>query len=313
MTPERALVTGATGFVGSHVARALAASGAEVHALVRPGARLDRVPDLVDVVTFHTVEAHAEQVAAVVADIGPDVTFHLATHFVAEHRPADIDALVESNIAAPTRLADALASGGRGVTFVNAGTAWQHVEGEPYRPKNLYAATKQAFDDVLRHYTERRQLRAVTLNLYDTYGPRDHRGKLLSALVGALRSGEPLAMGSGEQLVDFVHVDDAAIAFLHAADVARDPDDGTVPTFAISSGAISSGAISSGAISSGGPCRVRDVVELLGEVAGHPVPVRWGARPDRPGDMVTPWYAGAPLPGWRPTIGLREGLAALVA
>ena len=121
MTNERALVTGATGFVGSHVARALAASGAEVHALVRSGAHVDRVPDLVDVVTFHTVEADAEQVAAVVADIAPDVTFHLATYFVAEHRPADIDALVESNVAAPTRLADALASGGRGVTFVNVG------------------------------------------------------------------------------------------------------------------------------------------------------------------------------------------------
>ena len=105
-------------------------------------------------------------------------------------------------------------------------------------------------------------------------------------------------MGSGEQLVDFVHVDDAAAAFLHAADVARDSDGGTVSTFAISSG---------------GPRRVRDVVELLGEVAGRPVPVRWGARPDRPGDMVTPWYAGAPLPGWRPTVGLREGLVALVA
>ena len=297
MIAERVLVTGATGFVGSHVARALAASGAEVHALVRPGARLDRVPDLVDVVTFHTVEARAEQVAAVVGGIDPDITFHLATHFVAEHRPADIDALVESNVAAPTRLVDALASGGRGVTLVNAGTAWQHVEGESYRPKNLYAATKQAFDDVLRHYTERRQLRVVTLNLYDTYGPGDHRGKLLSALVAALRSGEPLALGSGEQLVDFVHVDDAVAAFLHAADGARDSDDRTVPTYAISSG---------------GACRVRDVVELLGEVAGRPVPVRWGARPDRPGDMVTPWYAGAPLPGWRPTISLRTGLAALL-
>jgi nucleoside-diphosphate-sugar epimerase len=275
----------------------LAASGAEVHALVRPGARLDRVPDLVDVVTFHTVEARAEQVAAVVADIGPDVTFHLATHFVAEHGPADIDALVESNIAAPARLVDALASRGRATAFVNAGTAWQHVEGESYRPKNLYAATKQAFDDVLRHYTERRQLRAITLNLYDTYGPGDHRGKLLSALVAALRSGEPLAMGSGEQLVDLVHADDAVAAFLHAADVARECDDGSVPTYAISSGE---------------PCRVRDVVELLGEVADRPVPVRWGARPDRPGDMVTPWYAGAPLPGWRPTISLRAGLAALV-
>ena len=49
------------------------------------------------------------------------------------------------------RLVEALAQGGCG-TFVNTGSAWQHVDGEPYRPKSLYAATKQAFEDIVHFY-----------------------------------------------------------------------------------------------------------------------------------------------------------------
>jgi nucleoside-diphosphate-sugar epimerase len=174
------------GFVGSHVARALMTTGADVHALVRPGAQLALVPDFVETVTFHTVAADAESIAAAVADVRPDVTWHLATNFVAEHTVLDVDALVEANVAFPTRLVDALAGLGASARFVNAGTAWQHVGGERYRPKNLYAATKQAFEDVLAHYCERQRLRVITLNLFDTYGADDRRGKVLSALVGAL-------------------------------------------------------------------------------------------------------------------------------
>lgn len=295
---ERALVTGATGFVGSHVARALMTTGADVHALVRPGAQLALVPDFVETVTFHTVAADAESIAAAVADVRPDVTWHLATNFVAEHTVLDVDALVEANVAFPTRLADALAGLGASARFVNAGTAWQHVGGERYRPKNLYAATKQAFEDVLAHYCERQRLRVITLNLFDTYGADDRRGKVLSALVGALESGEPLAMGSGNQLVDFVHVDDVSAAFLRAADVADQLEPGS--------------AAARYAVSSGAPLPLREVVALLGEVSGRAVPVEWGARADRPGEMLTPWDAGPPLPGWAPKVDLASGLESLL-
>jgi nucleoside-diphosphate-sugar epimerase len=289
----RALVTGATGFVGSHVARTLVSDGDEVHALVRAGAGVDRVPDLVDRVAFHTDPGTA--LDELVRELQPDVTFHFATHFVAEHGVDDVTPMIVANVTFPTRLADALARTCPGAVFVNTGTAWQHVDGDAYRPKNLYAATKQAFEDVLVYYASRELLRVVTVNLYDTYGPLDLRGKLVSALVNAVRSGTSITMGSGVQLLDLVHIRDAAGAFLLAGGLAGT---NAAPAYAVSSGA---------------PITARRLVEVLGEVAGTPVPVEWGARPDRAGDMTKYWDAGPALPGWQPTIDLRTGLAELLA
>lgn len=289
----RALVTGVTGFVGSHLARSLVRDGVEVHALVRPGARLDRIPDLVGDLVLHEDGGALDDV---VVAAGPDITYHLATNFIAEHQPGDVAALVTDNVLFPARLAEALARAGR-PAVVNVGTAWQHVGGAAYRPKNLYAATKQAFEDLLRHYVERGELSVLTLNLFDTYGPLDHRGKLLSALLRSLDSGVELEMSSGQQLIDLVHVDDVVRALRLAGERCQ----GTAcagEQFGVSSGDAPS---------------LRGVVELLGDVAGRPVPVRWAARPDRPGEMLEPWDAGPRLPGWQPQVSLAAGLRALLA
>jgi nucleoside-diphosphate-sugar epimerase len=294
---ERALVTGVTGFVGAHVARALLADGAEVHAVVRPGARLDRVPDLRDRVVLHVDDGSTDALARAVEVARPSTVYHLATNFVAEHSASDVAALVDDNVRFPTRLVDAL--GGQQCVFVNVGTAWQHVDGARYRPKNLYAATKQAFEDVLRFSVVRGQLQAVTVNLYDSYGPHDHRGKLLAALLAALRTGEVLGVSSGVQLVDLVHVDDVVRGLRGAASCcAAESLPADVPYFSLSSGR---------------PCTLRELVDVLGAVAGRPVPVEWGARPDRAGDMTSPWDAGPPVPGWSPQVDLETGLAALLA
>ncbi len=216
--------------------------------------------------------------------------FHLATRFVTRHEPGEVADLVTDNVGFGTRVAEALV--GSGAVLVNAGTAWQHVGGAAYAPKNLYAATKQAFEDVLAHYRRNAEMRVVTVNLFDTYGPADHRPKLVAALLGALRSGEALPMTSGDQLIDLVHVDDVVAALRSAASVG------------------SGGPWSAG---SGSPRTIRDVVEVLGRVAGRPVPVRWGERPDGVDDMRVPWNAGPAVPGWAPVVSLEEGLAALEA
>jgi nucleoside-diphosphate-sugar epimerase len=299
---DRALVTGVTGFVGSHLARGLLAGGVEVHAIVRPGAHLERVPDLVDRVMVHVDDGTADGLAAVVAAAVPDATFHLATNFIAEHQADEVAALVVDNVGFPARLADAVA--GDGHPFVNVGTAWQHVDGARYRPKNLYAATKQAFEDVLRFYTDRDLLRAVTVNLYDSYGPLDHRPKLLGALIRAVQTGDVLSMSSGIQIIDLVHVDDVVRALRLAAELCA-----AGPVVATETG---DGGGTYFSVSSGSPCTLRELVAVVGEVAGTPVSVEWGARPDRAGDMLEPWAAGPPVPGWKPHISLAEGLAALL-
>lgn len=285
----RALVTGASGFVGPHLTRRLLRDGWDVAVLTRASSRLPS--DLRGRCTVLSIDVTADEFAAQTGRFAPDVCFHLATHFVGVHRSSDIGPLVSANVELGTRLADALARLDA-ATMVNVGTIWQHHEGRAYGPSSLYAATKQAFADVLRFFTETTPLTAVTVELSDTYGPGDTRPKLLPALVRAARTGEPLSLSPGGQLVSYVHVDDVVTALLRAVDHAG-PD---VPSFSVH----------------GTPLALREFVALVGDVLRTDVPVRWGARDYRPREMMTSWTHHPELPGWAPAVDLRDGLAAVL-
>jgi nucleoside-diphosphate-sugar epimerase len=286
--PGVALLTGASGFVGGHLADDLIASGWEVHALGRPSPRFDELGDRRPSVRLHRDPGDTEGLTGIVAAIAPSVCFHLASYFVAQHRPADVAPLIASNVEFPIRLAEALAASGDAVV-VNTGTAWQHRDSRPYSPVDLYAATKQAFEDVLGFYATNGLRGVVNLKLFDTYGARDARPKLLNLLLQTARSGTGLELSPGEQLIDLVHVGDVVAAFRRAVEVA-------VP------------GLTSFAVSSGRPVTLRRLVEVVEEQTGRPVPVVWGARPYRPGEMFTPWDAGPTLPGWAPAIDLGSGI-----
>ncbi len=298
---QRVLLTGATGFVGRHLVGRLLVDGVGVSAIVRAG-KDHRLPAKVNVITLPD---DAEGLAGAVADVRPTVCVHLATCFLARHAPDDIPRLLEANVVFGTRVAEALlVSQPQPPPLVNVGTTWQHVGGEPYAPVNLYAATKQAFADILRSFAAR-GLPVVTLTLTDTYGPDDPRPKLVASLVEAARTGRELAMGTGADLIDLVHVDDVVSAFaMVAADLSLPAGARTLP--------VAADGMSRWWITSGEPITVRQVVDIASLAAGHPIPVRWGARPGRGIDLGQPVH-GARLPGWAPVVALRDGIAALLA
>ena len=99
---------------------------------------------------------------------------------------------------------------------MNTGTVWQHFDAAPYSPVSLYAATKQAFADVFVFYAEVQGLAVHTLELMDTYGPDDPRASC-SPSSCAPRDGHAVELTDGTQLIDLVHVDDAARALLATA------------------------------------------------------------------------------------------------
>lgn len=291
---KRALVTGATGFIGTRLVGRLLVDGWVVHVITRSSSStgwLARAGVVVHVEN-HTVSA----LEAAVEAAGPNVVFHLAGYFVANHLPTDVGILVDSNVAFGVRLTDALARTGTAPLVVNAGTFWQHVDSSTYRPAALYAATKQAFEDCLQYYADAGAIRAVTLKLSDTYGPDDPRPKVLNLLLAAAASGTKLDATAGEQYVDLVHVDDVADAFMHAASLFADRDAPCWLSFAVSSGC---------------PVTIRELAATMEEVTGRQVPVAWGARPYRDWEMFEPWHAGEPLPGWSPRVTLHEGLSQL--
>ena len=286
---KTALVTGATGFIGGQLARRLIADGWRVTALMRPGSKKPDCPGL----KTHVHDGTTEDLVRLLRRLRPDVVFHLASLFLAEHTPADVRPLVESNVLFGCQLAEAMAQS-RTLRLVNTGTSWQHYRDGAYDPVNLYAATKQAFADILAYYEGAHELRAITLELFDTYGPADPRRKLLATLRRAVAG--DAAFSPGRQRIDLVHVSDVVEAFVMAARRLLAGRVRRSETYAVASGR---------------PRPLREVAAVFARANGLRLRAKWGARPYRPREMMRPWSQGRRLPGWRPKIGLEEGFRGL--
>lgn len=280
------MLTGGRGFVGSHLVQALLAAGWEVHLLLRPGPCRHSG----DVET-HLYQGETSDVVQALQRSQPDVVFHLASLFLAQHTPEQVLPLLQSNVLLGAQLLEGMRIAGVH-SLVNTGTCWQYFERETYAPVNLYAATKQAFEDVLAYYVQAAGVRAITLSLFDTYGRGDTRKKLLPLLLDSLENDSTLEMSPGEQVLDLLHIDDLCAAYLHAAELVSDVQRTPATTYAVSGGQRRS---------------LREIVDLLEQAAGRPLRVAWGAKPYREREVMQPWN-GTPLPGWRPRIDLLAGL-----
>lgn len=294
---NHALVTGGTGYLGSRLVRRLRADGWEVAVLVQRGSPLPPPAD--PAVVRLDYDGTVDSLRAALAASKADTVFHLATLFLARHRAEDIDPLIGANVTLGAQLLEAMSEKDH-PRLVSVATSWQTMDGGGYRPANLYAATKQAFGDILRYYEDAGLVRSITLHLFDTYGPGDPRGKLVSALCAAQRDGTPLTMSPGEQRLDLLHADDVADGLLSAASLieSRRWQDGGPPLdFALRSGRTVS---------------LRELVALIETLGGKPVDVQWGARTYRPREIMIPGSPHPTLPGWQPKIPLEDGLRQLL-
>ena len=281
------LVTGANGFIGRHLCSQLAADGENVHAVVR--ASSSRAVAHSREVTIHTLRDPISDYSAAAYSVQPTVVFHLATLFQPRHRPNEIARMVEDNITFGTTVADSATR--TGARLIHVTSAWQHYAGAEYSPVSLYAATKQALCDIIRYFTEAEGLISNEVCLFDTYGPRDDRKKLVWLLLDHAASGEPLPMSSGHHLIDLTHVDDVVAALVQVA---------TGPTFETRL-----------VVRSGNPMTIRALAALVERVTGHTIDTRWDQQPARPREMQENWDVPGASTSWRPKIDLTTGVARL--
>lgn len=148
----RVLVTGATGFVGQHLLPYLQGQRHEVYALVRPSTDGSRV----FANHLYVFEDDVMSLVAYLKENHIDGIIHLASLYIAEHKPEQIKSIVHSNVYLGTAIIEAAVKAGV-KWFLNTGTIWQNYNVEPYSdkycPVNLYAASKQAFIDMAKYYT----------------------------------------------------------------------------------------------------------------------------------------------------------------
>ncbi|MEV5412340.1 NAD-dependent epimerase/dehydratase family protein [Thermopolyspora sp. NPDC052614] len=287
----RALVTGATGFIGAHLTRRLLDLGAVVHAVGR------RPPERSE----HGEVWHAADLGDPEASLGlirrvrPDHVFHLASEVTGARDPAVVRATLDGNLGAAINLLTA-ATEVPVRRLVLAGSVEEPREGDP-TPSSPYAAAKWAATGYARMFRDLWGVPVTVLRVAMVYGPgRQSTARLVPHVALSLLRGEDPAVSSGTRLVDWVYVDDVVEAFLLAAEIEA-----------------ASGRVLD--VGGGGQVTVRETVELLARLVGGTARPRFGAVPDRPLDrpQVSDIGPTADVLGWRPAVGLEEGLRRTVA
>lgn len=286
-----ALVTGATGFVGCKLVDRLVQEGWQTHIVCRTDSHIPDTAEFIKVIK-HIYDGSTNSLIQCVENAKPDIVFHLASLFLSQHESKDIEALIQSNVLFATQLLEAMRVNNIS-RFINTGTSWQHYNNEDYNPVCLYAATKQAFEALLEYYVQACDLKAITLKLFDTYGPNDPRPKLFHLLNKAATTGQALDMSAGEQLIDLVHIDDVIEAYLIAAQRLLEDKVKQHESYAVSSGQ---------------PLPLKELVELYAKVTEQTVNVNWGARAYRYREVMKTWDKGQLLEGWKLTKDLYTGL-----
>lgn len=290
---RRALVTGATGYIGTNLVRYLEHLGWCVHILDRGNKSLEIFGDIKNRVRIHHYNGTTADMFGIMSAAKPDVVFHLASLFLSDHKTEDIEPLIRSNLQFSTQLLEAMMLCGV-KCIVNTGTSWQHYHSEAYNPVNLYAATKQAFECILAYYSSAHGLKSTTLILFDTYGPDDPRGKLIPLLWKTAKSKQPLKMSPGEQLIDLVYIDDVKRAFFLAAEALINTQLTPQTRYGVSSNK---------------PIKLIELVKEFELVTGESLPIEFGKRPYRSREVMTPWSSSLQVPKWRPEISLQVGIA----
>lgn len=288
---QKVLITGITGYIGSQLAQALTAN-CTVYGLVRqPLNEAYLTSELREKLILLPYDGHGESVLAALEVSRPDVVYHLAAHYTAAHDMWSISRLQESNVTFGTYLLEAMCAV-RCRNLVYATTVTTRYTGGEYQPLTLYAATKQAFSDLVEYYTGMGAVSAAAVALSDTYGPGDRRSKVLNLVRQSILQEMPLDLTSGRQIYDAVYIDDVVQGFICAA-----------------------GALDCGAdahqffqLSSSIPRSLRESVELMLEVNGLNFQANWGRRPDPDYMPGCPMRVFRSPPGWRPHVTLEEGL-----
>jgi UDP-glucose 4-epimerase len=302
LSRTRVLVTGGSGFIGSHLTRALVDLGADVHVLTSAVSSVHphRLTPLRDAITLHEGNlTDPTAMRTLVREARPEVLFHLGAYTHVGKSWQRIDECIQTNVQGTVNLLEAL--DGSGYTrFVNTGTSEIYGPiGVPFHeddrpePASPYAVSKHAAEEFCRLGVAARGWPIVRVRPFNAYGPGQSPDRIIPEVIVRGLRGDPLATTTGTQTREFNHVADLVEGVLLA---------GVVPDI--------EGALLN--LGNGTEVAIVDLIRTILALLGDPIVADIGALPDRPIEihrMCADATRARELLGWSPRRTLEEGLA----
>lgn len=287
----RTVVTGGAGFIGAHLVRRLIAAGARVSLFVLETVSLNQFADLAGQFERHDVDVRSgPMIRRAMAKTRPEIVFHLAAAGVTDPF-LRLEEALRVNV---TGTVNVIRSAREARLIVHAGTCYELGARPPdgIDPISTYAASKAAAWAFARMHYRTEGAPVVGVRPFQVYGPGQPASTVLGAALRAARSGQDFPMTAGEQVRDWIHVEDVAGGLLAAAETSGVEGE----NFDLGTGL---------------GCSLREVVERLFALVGtsaRPLPGALACRPGEVMRLVADPRAARERLGWTAEVELDEGL-----
>jgi CDP-paratose synthetase len=286
---KKILLTGATGFLGSHLLRAFIAKGWDVTIIKRSFSNTNRICDLIPQLSF--VDKDITPLASVFDEKNRfDAVVHAATCYGRDGQSAA--EILETNVGFPLELLENSMRCKVSV-FINTATFFNSAS-LLYPYLSNYILSKRQFEDWGKVFSAHKKIGFVNLRLHQIYGPGDDSSKFTTWIFESLKKNHPhIELTPGEQKRDFVFIDDVVSAFLHILDTQNKENEYLEYD-----------------IGSGKEISIREFVEKAKEISGAKTKLIFGAKPYRDFELMQSRADIEPLKttGWAPAISLETGI-----
>lgn len=293
------LITGAEGFIGSHLCTRLVKEGARVSALVLPGADLSRLSGIEESLSIHPIDIREfDQVEELVAATRPQRIFHLAAITDVKRDWDSVSPVTAVNLGGTINLLRALSKVEYEICITTCTAEAYGRNSAPFReempldPISPYSFSKAAATAFCRMAAASLGASVRVLRLFLVYGPGQGEERFLPQLIRAAITGSPFRMTAGEQTREYTYIDDLVEGFLLAAE--KDPGKGEVYN-----------------LGSGREISLKDLVAIVGNIAGKKVIRDSNILPYRENEIwrfVGDHGKAAEELDWRATTDLETGL-----
>jgi nucleoside-diphosphate-sugar epimerase len=300
METRKIVITGATGFVGSNLARYFVGRNNEVHLLLRASSDIWRIADIMDKVNVHkadlTVPAELEQV---VMSVRPDVILHTAV-YGGHPFQNDTNKIFDANLRGTINLVQACRDLDYEL-FINTGSSSEYgVKRQPMKetdvcePNEDYGVSKTAASLYCQMTARRYRKPIITFRLFSPYGSYDDATRLIPSVIISCIKRQPLKVSSPYFVRDYIYIRDIVEAYEKAVETSHLHNSGEIFN-----------------VGSGKQQTIGDVVQHIVQLVDQNIQPEWGSPGKRQHEPQV-WQADVSKAesslGWKPRYSIEQGL-----